>query len=352
MIRMISRGELFKASDNWLVVRAAENFKFKRKIMAEVKAEKSSLAGGASLLLLIGLEDEAGSPVEGLVIVPVVLEAGPKAAGEELIFSGEKDGEVVGGEGNWKREMRSGIKGEEIVVRTKNSLEEMGLGKSGIKNFKPGKHDSRHPGYKNSDLENSGLDKSDFEEPAGKEMTLEKKDFQEPGLSLIDVFAKGNGAYYSVFALSRDRIYEIYSDGACRGNPGPGGYAAIVLENGEVLEEISGSREETTNNRMELLAVIEGLESLNAGSKVRIYTDSSYVLRGMEEWLENWKNNGWITSAGKPVKNQDLWKRIAELQKKYRIELTKVKGHSGDKMNSRADQLAKEACQKAWKDAP
>jgi len=442
MIKMISRGELFKTSENRLVVRPAENFKFKRKILAKVTAEKESdiaseiyyedyedkdvnenkdvnddkdvdenkivdvnkivdddnykddngykdnsgnnsvrerklrerkfeteknreinaendgagekeknwLTVGTSLLLLIGVEDEAGSPAEDLVIVPAVLEAGPKAAGEELIIPWEKDCEDVRDERERKRKTRPGIKEVEIVVKLKISLEELGLGKPEMKNFNPDKYDSRHPGFKEFDLGNSGFNKSGFEEPAGEEMNLKKKGLKKPGLKLIDVFAEGNGAYYSVFALSQDRIYEIYSDGACRGNPGPGGYAAIVLETGEVLEEISGNSEETTNNRMELLGVIEGLESLAAGSRVRIYTDSSYVLRGMEEWLDNWKNNGWVTSGGKPVKNQDLWKRIAELQEKYRIELIKVKGHSGDKMNNRADQLAKKACQKACKE--
>jgi len=200
------------------------------------------------------------------------------------------------------------------------------------------------------ELDRAGFELNEDEILVRLKVSLEELNLESQDLKLIEVFAEERGAYFSVFAPCQDKIYEIYSDGACRGNPGPGGYAAILLENREVLQEISGGFQETTNNRMELMAVIRGLESLKAGSRVRIYTDSSYVLRGMEEWLANWKSNGWVTSSGKPVKNQDLWKKIARLQEKYRIELVKVKGHSGDDMNNRADQLAKKACEKACKE--
>ncbi len=131
----------------------------------------------------------------------------------------------------------------------------------------------------------------------------------------------------------------IYTDGACRGNPGPGGWGAL-LEYGDKEKEIFGGEKMTTNNRMELLAAIKGLESLKRSSRINIFTDSKYVLRGITEWLPNWKKRGWMTASKKPVKNDDLWKRLDALAQNHEIEWKWVRGHSGHRGNERADQLA------------
>ena len=135
---------------------------------------------------------------------------------------------------------------------------------------------------------------------------------------------------------------EIYTDGACRGNPGPGGWAAL-LRRGEHEKEISGAEPLTTNNRMELTAVIRALEALRRPVEVRVYTDSEYVRRGVTEWLESWKARGWRTADKKPVKNQDLWERLDELIVPHRIEWHWVRGHSGVEGNERVDRLANQA---------
>jgi len=135
---------------------------------------------------------------------------------------------------------------------------------------------------------------------------------------------------------------EIYTDGACRGNPGPGGWAA-TLELGEHLRELSGAEAETTNNRMELTAVIRALEALKRKSALRIHTDSEYVRRGITEWIKNWKAHGWKTADQKPVKNRDLWERLDELANQHDIEWRWVKGHSGVPGNERVDALANAA---------
>jgi len=135
---------------------------------------------------------------------------------------------------------------------------------------------------------------------------------------------------------------EIYTDGACRGNPGPGGWAA-TLELGEHLRELSGAEAETTNNRMELTAVICALEALKRKSALRIHTDSEYVRRGITEWIKNWKAHGWKTADKKPVKNRDLWERLDELANQHDIEWRWVKGHSGVPGNERVDALANAA---------
>ncbi len=137
-------------------------------------------------------------------------------------------------------------------------------------------------------------------------------------------------------------MIEIYSDGACRGNPGPGGWAA-VLSSGAHEKELSGAEALTTNNRMELTAVIRALEALKRPVRVRLYTDSEYVRRGIGEWLPGWKARGWRTAARKPVKNQDLWQRLDELCAGHEIEWHWVPGHAGVPGNERADRLANAA---------
>ena len=132
---------------------------------------------------------------------------------------------------------------------------------------------------------------------------------------------------------------EIYSDGACRGNPGPGGWGAIIRFNG-TEKEIFGGETATTNNRMELTAVIRALESLKSASQVRVYTDSQYVQKGISEWIKGWKRKGWKTADKKPVKNEDLWRRLDELNAAHRVEWLWVRGHDGHPENERADALA------------
>ena len=134
----------------------------------------------------------------------------------------------------------------------------------------------------------------------------------------------------------------IYTDGACRGNPGPGGWGA-VLAYGRKKKELSGSERETTNNRMELLAAIQALESLTRACKVSLYTDCQYLRKGILEWMDNWKKRGWKTAARKPVKNQDLWIRLDRAITRHDIEWHWVKGHSGIAGNEHADTLANTA---------
>ena len=135
---------------------------------------------------------------------------------------------------------------------------------------------------------------------------------------------------------------EIYTDGACRGNPGPGGWAAL-LRSGAHEREISGAEALTTNNRMELTAVLRALQALKRPVQARLYTDSEYVRRGISEWLRGWKARGWRTADRKPVKNRDLWEQLDELAAKHRIEWLWVPGHAGVPDNERVDRLANEA---------
>jgi ribonuclease HI len=137
-------------------------------------------------------------------------------------------------------------------------------------------------------------------------------------------------------------VIQIYTDGACRGNPGPGGWAALLML-GAHERELSGAEAHTTNNRMELTAVIRALEALKRPVTARIYTDSQYVMRGIMEWLPAWKARGWRTAGRKPVKNQDLWERLDELSAQHRLEWQWVKGHAGVLGNERVDLLANEA---------
>jgi ribonuclease HI len=137
-------------------------------------------------------------------------------------------------------------------------------------------------------------------------------------------------------------VIEIYTDGACRGNPGPGGWAAL-LQRGVREKEISGAEAHTTNNRMELTAVIRALEALKRPVRASVYTDSQYVRRGIREWLPQWKARGWRTAGRKPVKNQDLWQRLDQLAAGHEIEWHWVPGHAGVPGNERVDRLANAA---------
>jgi ribonuclease HI len=132
---------------------------------------------------------------------------------------------------------------------------------------------------------------------------------------------------------------ELYTDGACRGNPGPGGWAALLVAGG-VRKEVSGAEAATTNNRMELTAAIEGLASLKRRCAVRLYTDSKYVLQGFTEWLPAWKARGWRTASREPVKNQDLWERLDAVASAQDLEWHWVRGHSGHDGNEYVDELA------------
>jgi ribonuclease HI len=131
----------------------------------------------------------------------------------------------------------------------------------------------------------------------------------------------------------------IYTDGACKGNPGPGGWGAW-LSSGEYSKELSGGEPQTTNQRMELTAAIEALAALKRPCQVSLYTDSRYLLEGITNWIKGWKRNGWQNSAKQPVKNAELWRRLDEEVARHEVEWHWVKGHSGDAGNERADQLA------------
>ncbi|HQS82017.1 MAG TPA: ribonuclease HI [Thiobacillus sp.] len=138
--------------------------------------------------------------------------------------------------------------------------------------------------------------------------------------------------------MNADTIY-IYSDGACKGNPGAGGWGALLVADGH-RKEICGGEANTTNNRMEMTAVIRALESLKRPSTVEVHTDSQYVQKGVSEWMAGWKRRNWRTAAGQPVKNQDLWLQLDALSQLHRIEWKWVRGHNGHPENERADELA------------
>lgn len=139
-----------------------------------------------------------------------------------------------------------------------------------------------------------------------------------------------------------DKILNIYTDGACKGNPGIGGWGAI-LQYENTIKEIKGFSKETTNNIMELTAVIKALETLNRSCKIIITTDSNYVKNGITDWINNWKKNGWKTAKKQPVKNKNLWIELDQLVSKHTIDWKWIKGHSGHPENERADELANEA---------
>lgn len=136
-------------------------------------------------------------------------------------------------------------------------------------------------------------------------------------------------------------VVTIHTDGACSGNPGPGGWGAVLNYNGHI-KELKGGAEETTNNRMELTAAIEALNSLKRPCDVALHTDSKYVKDGLTGWIHGWKKNGWKTAAKKPVKNVELWQALDEAVSRHKINWHWVKGHAGDEMNERADALANE----------
>ena len=133
----------------------------------------------------------------------------------------------------------------------------------------------------------------------------------------------------------------IYTDGACRGNPGPGGWGAILIS-GEHRREICGGERATTNNRMELMAAIEALSALKRPCKVELHTDSQYMRTGITEWISGWKARGWRTADKKPVKNEDLWRRLDEARARHEVSWRWVKGHNGHELNERADALARQ----------
>ena len=137
-------------------------------------------------------------------------------------------------------------------------------------------------------------------------------------------------------------MIKIYTDGSCIGNPGQGGWAAIILDEGKKTE-IKGSKKDTTNNQMELLAPIEALKKIPKGSKVQIFTDSKYVKSGITEWIHNWKKNGWKTTNKKEVSNKELWTELDQLNSEFEISWNWVQAHSTDKLNNEVDLLARDA---------
>ncbi len=146
--------------------------------------------------------------------------------------------------------------------------------------------------------------------------------------------------------MTGENIAEVYTDGACSGNPGPGGWGAVLGWQGKT-REISGGEAATTNNRMELMAAIAALESLTRPVTVRIHTDSTYVKDGITQWIHRWKRNGWKTANKKPVKNEDLWRRLDAALARHDVSWHWVKGHAGHPGNERADALARDAVPRA-----
>jgi ribonuclease HI len=141
--------------------------------------------------------------------------------------------------------------------------------------------------------------------------------------------------------LAEEKVVDLFTDGACKGNPGVGGWG-VLLRYGDHEKVLCGGERNTTNNRMELMAVIEGLKALNRPCKVRVHTDSQYVQKGISEWIANWIKRGWKTAGGGAVKNQDLWQALAEQAAHHEVEWHWVKGHAGHAENERADALANE----------
>jgi ribonuclease HI len=137
----------------------------------------------------------------------------------------------------------------------------------------------------------------------------------------------------------------IYTDGACRGNPGPGGWGAILIAANGHEKELCGGELATTNNRMELMAAIQALESLKKPCQVELHTDSKYVQQGIHEWIHGWKKRGWLTADKKPVKNDDLWKRLDAARLRHKVDWRWVKGHAGHELNEHADALARQGMQ-------
>lgn len=173
-------------------------------------------------------------------------------------------------------------------------------------------------------------------------------------LKLVCIFIAGRVKCKSVQSqsdtVSDKKIVQLYTDGACKGNPGPGGWGAYLVYDGHA-KELFGGELETTNNRMELMAAIKGLEELSRPCHVCLTTDSKYVLQGITEWIDGWKKKGWKNAAKKPVKNADLWKRLDKAREIHTIDWQWVKGHSGHDGNEMADQLANRGVEKALEDA-
>ncbi len=144
---------------------------------------------------------------------------------------------------------------------------------------------------------------------------------------------------------SVSNVVEIFTDGACSGNPGPGGWGAVLVS-GSHERELSGGKADTTNNRMEMTAAIMALTALKRPSKIRLHTDSNYLKDGITRWLKNWKANGWRTADRKPVKNQDLWQKLEQAVERHDVHWRWVRGHSGHNGNERADGLARAACER------
>lgn len=140
--------------------------------------------------------------------------------------------------------------------------------------------------------------------------------------------------------MKKENTVVMYTDGACSGNPGPGGWGSVLMYNGH-RRELSGGDSDTTNNRMELMAVIRALEALKRPCRVELHTDSVYVMKGITEWIAQWKRRNWMTAAKKPVKNVDLWQRLEEAVSRHDVDWRWVKGHSGIPENERADELAR-----------
>jgi ribonuclease HI len=157
--------------------------------------------------------------------------------------------------------------------------------------------------------------------------------------------AKTTGTAAAEAAVPGTRLVEIHTDGACLGNPGPGGWAAL-LRYGATERELVGNERDTTNNRMELMAAIAALEALSKPCEVVLHTDSQYVQKGIGEWLPGWVRRGWKTAGGDPVKNQDLWQRLAAANARHRVEWRWVKGHAGHPENERVDALARAAAER------
>ncbi len=145
--------------------------------------------------------------------------------------------------------------------------------------------------------------------------------------------------------MTHTKTITLYTDGACSGNPGPGGWGVFIAWNGHE-KDLNGGEAETTNNRMELMAAIKGLESLKEPCRVELYTDSKYVMQGITEWIAGWKAKGWKNASKKPVKNRDLWEPLDALVQKHDVHFHWVKGHSGDAGNDRADQLARDGIER------
>ncbi|MBN1277024.1 MAG: ribonuclease HI [Deltaproteobacteria bacterium] len=143
-------------------------------------------------------------------------------------------------------------------------------------------------------------------------------------------------------AYNNEQTVQIFTDGACSGNPGPGGYGAL-LKYGDRIKELSGYEADTTNNRMEMTAVIKALMQLKKPCRIKVVTDSSYVVKGMTQWVPVWLKRNWLNSQNKPVLNRDLWEKLIELSKRHQIEWIWIKGHNGHPENERCDELARSA---------